>query len=314
MNCPICKSESVHLNSSLYDDRYGYQGIFQLLRCIDCGHRFLQAKFSPEQLRDLYSNYYPRSSFDLDNYKPYRELQGFNAWLDGYQSSPFRWIPKDVRILDIGCGFGESLGYHQARGCEVYGVEADENIRRVADKFGFNVHVGLFDSAIYQENFFDYVTMSQVIEHVTEPVQTMSGIAKILKPGGVAILSTPNVCGWGARLFSRRWINWHAPYHLHFFTLKSMQLAAQNAGLVLERTVTITPSAWLHFQWIHFFTCPPEGKPSVFWVPGSQWSFTQKVLLRALLILHRSKINHLVTRLFDASGLGDNRLYFLRKP
>lgn len=314
MNCPVCKSASISPHGERYDDRYGYQGIFRLLKCANCGHMFLQAEFLSEQLRDLYSNYYPRSSFNLENYMPYAELQGFNAWLDGEKSSTFRWVPRNVRVLDIGCGFGESLGYHQARGCEVYGVEADENIRRVADKFGFNVHVGLFDPAVYQEDFFDYVTMSQVIEHVTDPTQTLSGIANVLKPGGLAILSTPNANGWGAKLFGRRWINWHAPYHLHFFTVKSMRLAAQKAGLVLERTATVTPSAWLHFQWVHQFTCPPEGKPSIFWTPGSKWSFAQKVLLRGLLILHRCKINHVVTRLFDILGFGDNRLYFLRKP
>ncbi len=38
-------------------------------------------------------------------------------------------MPRNVRVLDIGCGFGESLGYYEARGCEAYGVEADENTR-----------------------------------------------------------------------------------------------------------------------------------------------------------------------------------------
>ena len=142
----------------------------------------------------------------------------------------------------------------------------------------------------------------------------LSGIAQVLKPGGVAILTTPNAEGWGAKLFGRRWINWHAPYHLQFFTIRSMQLAAEQAGLVVERAITITPSAWLHFQWIHLLTCPPEGTPSVFWAPGGHWGFMQKVVLKALSIVHMCKINHVLTRLFDVFGWGDNRLFFLRKP
>lgn len=313
MNCPVCNSLPIVIGDR-YDDRYGYSGMFTLLKCQNCGHMFLQGEFPPELLRGLYSNYYPRSKFDLESYQPYKEASGFRAWLDGEQSSTFRWVPRNVRVLDIGCGFGESLGYHQARGCDVYGVEADENIRRVAEKFGYKVHVGLFDPDEYEANFFDYVTMSQVIEHVTDPVQTLRGIARVLKPGGVAILSAPNAGGWGARLFGQRWINWHAPYHLQFFTLRSMQLAAEQAGLVVEKVATITPSAWLHFQWVHLFSCPPEGKPSVFWVPGGKWSFMQKVALRVISITARYKFNHMVTRIFDAMGVGDNRLYFLRKP
>jgi 2-polyprenyl-3-methyl-5-hydroxy-6-metoxy-1,4-benzoquinol methylase len=296
-----------------YDDRYGYHGVFPLLKCQNCGHAFLQGEFPTEVLRNLYSNYYPRSKFDLESYQPYKEASGFGAWLDGEKSSTFRWVPCNVRVLDIGCGFGESLGYHQARGCDVYGVEADENIRRVVEKFGYKVHVGLFDPSVYEANFFDYVTLSQVIEHVTAPVQTLRGIAQVLKPGGVAILSTPNANGWGARLFGQRWINWHAPYHLQFFTHRSMQLAAEQAGLVVEKTTTITPSAWLHFQWIHLLSCPPEGNPSVFWMQDSKWCFMQRIALKLISITARCKINHLATRIFDAMGVGDNRLYFLRK-
>ena len=209
-----------------------------------------------------------------------------------------------MRVLDVGCGFGQTLGYYTARGCDVYGVEVDENIRRVADKFGFKVHVGLFDDSIYEAGFFDYVTMDQVIEHVTDPLTTLRGVARILKPGGTAILSTPNAGGWGAKIFGRRWINWYVLYHL----------AAEQVRLVVERTMTITPSAWLHYQWIHLLTCPTEGQPSVFWAPCGKWSLMQRLGLKALSMAHQCKIDHAITRFFDALDAGDSRLYFLREP
>ena len=196
----------------------------------------------------------------------------------------------------------------------MWGVEADENIRRVADKYGFKVHVGLFEPNLYEANSFDYVTLDQVIEHMTNPLETLRGIAKVLKPQGMAILSTPNKAGWGARVFGRRWINWHAPYHIQFFSQMSMQLAAQQAGLVVERSTTITPSPWLHYQWIHLLTYPSEGTPSIFWVPGGTWGVMERVGRRALAIAHRCKVDHVITRVFDALSMGDNRLFFLRKP
>lgn len=299
---------------TVYDDRYGYPGEFPLLGCGDCGHISLRAAFSPEQLTDLYSRYYPRASLKVENHRPHQECAGFNAWLDGARCKAFRWVPRHVRILDIGCGFGETLGYHQARGCDVYGVEADQNIRRVAEKFGYKVHVGLFDPDLYAPGFFDYVTMDQVIEHVTDPLAALRGIARILKPGGVAILSTPNAAGWGAKLFGRRWINWHAPYHLQFFSVRSMQLAAKQAGLVLDKSKTITSSEWLYYQWIHLATFPKMETPSPFWAHRNDLGLIQKVVLRILTLVHRTKINHLVTRLFDSLGAGDARMYFLRKP
>lgn len=315
MNCPVCGSVSTGALKKLWDDRYAYPGEFTLMRCANCGHEFLDCDMTPGQLGELYTNYYPRKTFDVTQFKPHEEASGLGAWFNGLNSSAFRGVPKNVRVLDVGCGFGQSLGYHTARGCDVYGVEADENIRRVAEKFGFKVHVGLFDDRIYEAGFFDYVTMDQVIEHVTDPLSTLRGVARILKPGGIAILSTPNAGGWGARLFGHRWINWHAPYHVQFFSRHSMQIAAEQAGLVVAKVKTITNSEWLYYQWTHLVTYPKPGEPSRFWSPNRDgMTLLQGRILRVLELMHRIKINHLLTRFFDSLGLGDNYVFVLKKP
>ena len=311
--CPVCRFLKNRDFLKLYDDRYGYSGLFQVKKCNQCGHKFLKESFTPELLTKLYTNYYPRSTFDLETYKPCPETKRFQSWFNGENRSAYCWVPRNVRILDIGCGFGETLGYHKARGCDVYGVDADENIRRVAEKFGYNVHVGLFDPNSYDSEFFDYVTMDQVIEHVTDPLAAMQGIAKVLKPGGIAILSTPNAYGWGAKLFGRRWINWHAPYHVQHFSTNSMEIAAEQAGLSIEQVKTITSSEWLYYQWVHLFTFPEMGEPSVFWSPLAKRSLKYKIFLYFATALHFTKINHIITRFFDALGIGDSNLFFLRK-
>lgn len=313
MNCPVCGFDRCTELRRVYDDRYGYAGEFKLLQCPRCSHSFLQGDFSAEALRDLYTNYYPRSTLSLDDYQPYKERSVWQSWLDGEQSTAFRWVPENVRVLDIGSGFGESLGYLSARGCDVYGVEADENAKRVAEKFGYKVHIGLFDPTIYEASSFDYVTMNQVIEHVTDPLQTLRGISRVLKPGGQAILSTPNSHSLAAKLFGRRWAHWHAPYHLQFFTTRSMRKAADRAGLNFEGSTTRTPSAWLLYQWIHLVTRPSPGQQSPFW-SGRERTAAQKVAIRGLLVADHLKINHLLTRLIDFMRLGDSRLFFLRKP
>lgn len=313
ISCPICSYSVTPVFLKLYDDRYGYPGTFQLLNCANCDHKFLEGEFSPALLSNLYSNYYPRSEMDLDSFKPHQEAHGFKAWLTGAKSGAFSWVPRNVRVLDIGCGFGESLGYHGARGCEVYGVEADQNIRRVADKYGFKVHMGLFDPNLYDPEFFDYVTMSQVIEHVTDPVETMRGIAQILKVGGTAILSTPNANGWGAKLFGKRWIHWHTPYHLQFFSIRSLELAAQKADLIVDRIETVTSSNWFCYQWIHLLTYPIAGVPSNFWSANTDLRLHQMLMKKLIMASKLVLIPQLITRLADAMGCGDNYLIILRK-
>jgi 2-polyprenyl-3-methyl-5-hydroxy-6-metoxy-1,4-benzoquinol methylase len=308
----IC-GNSLKTFKTLYDDRFGYPGTFSILSCEKCGHKSLDAQFSAEELGKLYTEYYCRSHFTLDQHHPHTEESGIGSWLDGSRSFAFRWVPQNVRVLDIGCGFGETLGYHKTRGCDVYGVEADENVRRFAEKYGYNVQVGLFNPKYYEPAFFDYVTLDQVIEHVPDPIKMLKEIGSVMKRNGILILSTPNSSSWASKLFGRRWINWHTPFHLQIFSKKSIGLVADQAGFTLEQTRTITSSDWLCFQWIHLLLFPKMGEPSPFWTPNQTRDFKQKIFLELLRIIHMTKINHLITRFFDALGVGDNTLLFLRK-
>src|SRR3546814_11350354 len=87
-----------------------------------------------DEIGDLYTNYYPRSSFDVEAWSPPREEGRLRVWWSGLKASAFRWVPRDVTILAVGCGFGEALGYHRARGCDAHGIAADRNILRFAPR------------------------------------------------------------------------------------------------------------------------------------------------------------------------------------
>ena len=311
--CPVCGRPSVR-KFEIYDDRYGFAGLFGLMHCRNCGHRFLHgAHFSDAEIQALYSDHYPRRSMRPEDYRSEVERAGFRAWLDGAKASAFRWVSPNIRVLDIGCGFGQALDYHAKRGCEAWGVESDENVKQIADLKGLNVRIGVFNPEQFPQSYFDVVTLDQVIEHMRDSVATLAGVRKVLKPGGTAILSTPNVGGWGAKVFGSWWINWHAPYHLHFFTARSMQLAANRAGLDSRVLGTVTSSEWLLYQWIHLATRPVCGRPSKFWANAGSFTAVEKIGLKIASLLHRRKINHLITRLFDGMGVGDSQLFILRR-
>jgi len=312
MKCSICDGNTSFFKR-LYDDRHGYPGKFDWYSCQVCGHKQLDTKFTPEELSVMYTKYYPRATVTLEKFKPHIEKVGFRSWFDGAQSAAFRWIPQNVTVLDIGCGFGETIGYHLARGCDAYGVEADENVRNISNKFGYKIHIGLFNPRIYANNYFDYVTMDQVIEHLADPLKALGDIYTILKKNGHLILATPNSNGWGACLFGARWLSWHTPYHINLFSLESITHAAQKTGFSVEKTMTITSSDYLHMQWGHLFLRSEPGKKSVFWnsdIPVNKW---QSLTLKILHIIYKYKFDYPMTRLFDALNTGDNYLFFLRK-
>jgi 2-polyprenyl-3-methyl-5-hydroxy-6-metoxy-1,4-benzoquinol methylase len=285
-----------------------------MMGCQSCRHLTLDAPMDAGAVEILYTTYYPRSTFNAETWSPPEELSGFAAWWRGERASAYRWVPRNVRVLDIGCGFGEALGYHRNRGCDAHGVEADANILRVAQRHGLNVRVGVFDSLVYEEASFDVVTLDQVIEHLGDPVSVLRGVARVLRPGGQLLVSTPNAQGWGARAFGRFWIHWHAPYHQQFFSRESMQQAAQLAGLRLEAAHTITNSAWLGFQWCHLLMVPREGDRSAFWDRRRSRTVWHKLRLGLAALFRVSGFNAAVTRLFDGMGLGDNWVFVVCKP
>src|SRR4051812_16711810 len=102
-SCPACGGGTHPRFLGLYDDRYGYPDLFDLLECEKCGHLHIPARFAPEELGKLYTSYYPRGNFDLASFAAEKEKSGFFSWLNGDRSSAFRWVPRGVHVLDIGC-------------------------------------------------------------------------------------------------------------------------------------------------------------------------------------------------------------------
>lgn len=311
--CPACDSKEFKRYYDLYDDRYGFPGTFYYHRCKRCGHAFCENPLREEEFVALYTQYYPRAHIDLTSHKPHNGPYGFRAWLNGARRSAYCYVPHGVRVLDIGCGTCESLGYHVARGCQAVGVESDRNVSKIAEAYGYDVKIGLFSPEEYGKDSFDCVTMDQVFEHMADPLECLTRISSVLRPGGGVIISTPNMDGWGVRFFGKKWINWHSPYHLNLFTPDSLSQLAGSAGFVLRDIKTLTSSDWLHFQWCHIITYPSEAHVSDFWSKRTPSTITARLLLKGCFLVHYLKINHLITRFFDAIGKGDNIVAILEK-
>jgi 2-polyprenyl-3-methyl-5-hydroxy-6-metoxy-1,4-benzoquinol methylase len=310
MACPVCAAQTPKHMRTLWDDRYAYPGTYRLLRCKTCTHEYLEAHFSDAELTELYTKYYPRRKFDPAKVRAHEPRDGVVSWLDGDRSGAFRWVPEKVRILDIGCGFGQTLLYHRNRGCDVAGTELDENAREVASLHQLDVRIGAFSADVFEEASFDVVTLDQVMEHLQDPRQVLLDVRRVVRPGGRVIISTPRSRCINRVLFGQRWAHWHTPYHLQFFTEPSMEKLAGQTGFKLVQSMSVTNSAWTNFQWHHFLTYPKQGQPSQFW-SGIHMSRSKNYAARVLKLLHKTYVNHLITRLEDVLQRGDNQLFIL---
>ncbi|RLF01111.1 MAG: hypothetical protein DRJ59_06715 [Thermoprotei archaeon] len=101
-----------------------------------------------------------------------------------------------MRVLDIGCAYGYLLRLFDNAGCETYGIDISEyaikQARRItrAKLYAWDVDRGL---PMFQDNFFDLITILHVIEHLHSPYNVLKEVHRVLKPKGKLIIGTPNL-------------------------------------------------------------------------------------------------------------------------
>lgn len=106
--------------------------------------------------------------------------------------------PRGKRILDVGFGNGFLLKAFAEKGAETYGVEIDPVLYKVASSTlagTFSAeHLSLYDGVHfpYENNFFDFLIATSVLEHVNKQAEFMKDAARILKTGGRFYISFPN--------------------------------------------------------------------------------------------------------------------------
>ena len=103
------------------------------------------------------------------------------------------------KIVDIGCGGGILAESMAAKGANVTGVDLSEKALKVAKLHQLETGVQLEYRLIAAEALaeeqpgaYDIVTCMEMLEHVPDPVSTLSACAKLVKPGGWVFLSTLN--------------------------------------------------------------------------------------------------------------------------
>ena len=99
------------------------------------------------------------------------------------------------RLLEIGCNRGMYLQAYQNG--ESYGVDLSSSVLKKAHT-GKKLHLAVADAErlkCFKPNSFDHVLCSEVLEHCLHPDLIFEGIHDTLKPGGIALLTTPNYTG-----------------------------------------------------------------------------------------------------------------------
>lgn len=241
--------------------RYGQ--VFTMVECLDCGLAFLNPRPAPSEMAAYYGEAYAQVHHHLHREPRFLAALFFRvcrAWLRaryaGRGGGLTRWLfwPLELlwcrtvhsyalygltqvgRVLDVGCGNGDWLGRMRLYGFECYGCEPDAVRAKIAASIlGVQVSVNDLPGAQYPEAHFDVVRLWHVLEHVHDPMAVLVEARRVLRLGGLLILSSPNRDSILARVYANVE---DVPRHLFVFSPGTIRLYLEKTGFSIHHLRT----------------------------------------------------------------------------
>lgn len=143
-----------------------------------------------------------------------------------------RYAVTGMSVLDIGCGTGAIMDFVRSKGYTVEGVDMSEDALQYCRKKNLTVHHGVAEKLPLENNSFDVVIASDVLEHITDDVAVVREVARVLKPGGIFIITVPA----HQLLFS---YHDHALHHVRRYSKEGLRR-------VLTTAFTVEFISWIH--------------------------------------------------------------------
>lgn len=281
-DCPVCKSRGSPLYLGLVDPVFNAPGAWDMRKCDNshCGTLWLNPMPLPDEIHKAYLNYYTHKDVaphkGLTSKALHLARNGYRSRRFAYQPEPvsmgakflgalislvpaigdyldypfkfFQGLPNKGRLLEVGCGNGDTLKLLSEWGWDVEGMDFDPQAVSNARGKGVPAYEGDLFSRNYSPVSFDAIFSNHVIEHVLDPAAMLVESYRILKPGGRCIVVTPNADSILHAHFRSDWRGLEPPRHLHLFTTDSLARLAQDAGFRELKVMSLTRgTAWMYW-------------------------------------------------------------------
>jgi len=241
MPCPLCGSSRSSLvqkepaspdptRSAAYTQRQ-----ISVVTCSDCTFMYVERDF-PESYANGYYEERAGGGYGLTK-------ENFFWWHEATKHSNRHILSllgpaNSRRMLELGCGIGGFLADARDAGWKMSGLEINPEFPEFCRKeLGIeDVKVGMISDPPFADASFDAVAMLDVLEHMYDPVLSITQCARLLKAGGVLVVKSPNgpmqlrkervkkILGRGDGYFA-------GVGHLNQFTPKTLSLAFRKGGL-----------------------------------------------------------------------------------
>ncbi len=115
--------------------------------------------------------------------------------LQGRSKLAYNWLKKDnQRLLDAGCSYGYMTCHYAKKAEDTWGIDInEEHIAQANEMYPeHNFRVEYLENLSFEDNFFDSIVFTDVLEHTQDKIKSLSELYRVLKPGGEIIISTPH--------------------------------------------------------------------------------------------------------------------------
>ena len=227
--------------------RIAHAKAHDVIDCFDCGFKHALPLPDPAALeREYRENYY---ADEKPNFIAHAGED--QAWFELAQNDRLEIFEKLLpasrrRLLDIGCGPGFFLSTAIKRGWQAHGFEPSRQAAAHARSLGATVTEGFFGTdAAKTLGKFDTVNLTNVLEHVPDPVAILKAAIGLLESGGVLCVGVPNdfsplqIAARSAAGTGDWWVA--PPHHLNYFDFDSLANLMSRLGLTIADRTTSFP-------------------------------------------------------------------------
>jgi len=253
--CPACGALPSEVFFRDRNRREGFDVVGTYLRCTGCGTLYLEQLPEAASLAQAYASGaidevlegpLPTPAGDAVRLSPRQALlRAAMRAIAGRPHSEPEEPGRGRRLLDFGCLGGDKLVEFHQRGWRVAGVDLNEKAIERARALipAGSWHAGPL-ATLQRRETFDVIRSDNVIEHLPNPLETLSDLRTLLSAGGRLFVYVPNGAGLSVRFLRGRSVSSWIPYHLQLFSRRGVEALLRRAGFSNVRTRFYSPLAW----------------------------------------------------------------------